>query len=123
MTLTPREAATAASIRWCAACGDRPAGTLCGVRLSRCVPCHRRGVPWARPPLDELGRQSRVARLSHGLSVQAFADLAGVSTSTIKRIEAGRGGWPRSSTLRRLGDALETRDRELRLACAPLRAT
>lgn len=97
-------------VRWCSSCGDRPAMQP---PLPYCRVCHEAvSAAIARGEVTlgrslELGAFLRISRRGHRLSVRALANRAGVSASTIKRLESGHGGWPRTSTIRRLGDALE----------------
>lgn len=60
------------------------------------------GAPdWAR-----LGRLVAAERARRGLTVNQFADSAGVSPRTLQRIEAGHEGPYRNATVSRLEDAL-----------------
>src|SRR5699024_2902973 len=70
--------------------------------------CHDRGM--ARTAADVLvdsGRWLRDSRLHRGLRQRELADLTGVSTSTISRIELGQGGSVPMATWLRLADAVE----------------
>lgn len=46
----------------------------------------------AKHALEELGANLRIARLKRRISIKGFAERAGVSTSTIIRLEKGDGG-------------------------------
>lgn len=50
------------------------------------------GSPGAKRALEELGSNLRTARLKRRISIKGFAERAGVSTSTIIRLEKGDGG-------------------------------
>jgi len=61
----------------------------------------------------ELARKVRYARLIRDLSQQQLADRAGLSVSTIVRVEAGKGRLPREGTVRALATALRVMPRWL----------
>lgn len=48
--------------------------------------------PGAKRALEELGSNLRTARLKRRISIKGFAERAGVSTSTIIRLEKGDAG-------------------------------
>ncbi len=48
--------------------------------------------PSAKRALEEFGANLRTARLKRRISIKGFAERAGVSTSTIIRLEKGDGG-------------------------------
>jgi transcriptional regulator with XRE-family HTH domain len=48
--------------------------------------------PRAKRALEEFGANLRIARLKRRISIKGFAERAGVSTSTIIRLEKGDGG-------------------------------
>jgi len=48
--------------------------------------------PRAKRALQEFGANLRIARLKRRISIKGFAERAGVSTSTIIRLEKGDGG-------------------------------
>ena len=55
----------------------------------------------------KLARKVRFARLLRDLSQHQLAERAGVSVSTVVRVEGEKGPMPREQTLRALADALE----------------
>lgn len=48
--------------------------------------------PGAKRALEEFGANLRTARIKRRISIKGFAERAGVSTSTIIRLEKGDGG-------------------------------
>ena len=64
-------------------------------------PCHQHGVTDYGHTVEEPREAVRRARTAAGLSVRALAEIAGISPTTVTRIEAGRvdPGW---STLRKV---------------------
>jgi transcriptional regulator with XRE-family HTH domain len=54
----------------------------------------------------ELGERLRAARESRGLSTQATAEQARISTGYVSKLESGRVGTPSPRVLHRLADVL-----------------
>lgn len=57
--------------------------------------------------LVQFGREVRIAREARGLTREHFAQRCGLSTTTVKKLEYGRGPHPRLETLIRLSNGLD----------------